>query len=154
MAPKTWLLVLLLLPVLLGAQSLNDDYMFPGDEAWEEPTYPVLTKPEFNLGGLLGNILVDNKWYSQLRLRPEVAIWKVGIGMDIDLLFDGEGKLRRKGCDLLVVNAVGDGKAFGTEDNTGWLLSSDGSETALPLGSKSLMASRILDEVRALVSDD
>lgn len=99
MAPKTWLLVLLLLPVLLGAQSLNDDYMFPGDEAWEEPTYPVLTKPEFNLGGLLGNILVDNKWYSQLRLRPEVAIWKVGIGMDIDLLFDGEGKLRRKGWE-------------------------------------------------------
>ena len=45
------------------------------------------------------------------------------------------------------------GKAFGTEDNTGWLLSSEGSETALPLGSKSLMASRILDEVRALVSD-
>ena len=69
------------------------------------------------------------------------------------VLDHGRAKLRRKGCDLLVVNAVGDGKAFGTEDNTGWLLSSDGSETALPLGSKSLMASRILDEVRTLVSD-
>ena len=51
------------------------------------------------------------------------------------------------------MNAVGDGKAFGTEDNTGWLLSANGAETALPLGSKTLMSSRILDEVRALVPD-
>ncbi|GAA3715293.1 bifunctional phosphopantothenoylcysteine decarboxylase/phosphopantothenate--cysteine ligase CoaBC [Gordonia hankookensis] len=69
------------------------------------------------------------------------------------VLDHGRAKLRRKGCDLLVVNAVGDGKAFGTEDNTGWLLSSSGTETALPLGSKTLMSSRILDEVRALVPD-
>ena len=58
-----------------------------------------------------------------------------------------------QGCDLLVVNAVGDGKAFGTEDNTGWLLAANGNETSLPYGSKTLMASRILDEVRALVPD-
>ncbi|MFW0784947.1 bifunctional phosphopantothenoylcysteine decarboxylase/phosphopantothenate--cysteine ligase CoaBC [Gordonia sp. CPCC 206044] len=70
------------------------------------------------------------------------------------VLDHGRAKLRRKGCDLLVVNAVGDGKAFGTEDNTGWLLSAGGTETALPLGSKTLMSSRILDEVRALVPDD
>ncbi|MDY6811790.1 MAG: phosphopantothenoylcysteine decarboxylase, partial [Actinomycetota bacterium] len=65
----------------------------------------------------------------------------------------GRAKLRRKGCDLLVVNAVGDGKAFGTEDNTGWLLSATGTKTALPLGSKTLMSSRILDEVRALLPE-
>lgn len=69
------------------------------------------------------------------------------------VLDHGREKLRRKGCDLLVVNAVGNGKAFGTEDNTGWLLAATGSETALPLGSKTLMASRILDEVRALMPD-
>lgn len=69
------------------------------------------------------------------------------------VLDHGRVKLRRKGCDLLVVNAVGDGKAFGTEDNTGWLLSAAGTETALPFGSKTLMSSRILDEVRELVPD-
>ncbi|MCH5643520.1 MULTISPECIES: bifunctional phosphopantothenoylcysteine decarboxylase/phosphopantothenate--cysteine ligase CoaBC [unclassified Gordonia (in: high G+C Gram-positive bacteria)] len=69
------------------------------------------------------------------------------------VLDHGRAKLARKGCDLLVVNAVGDGKAFGTEDNTGWLLSAQGAETALPLGSKTLMSSRILDEVRGLVPD-
>ncbi|MEE4022966.1 bifunctional phosphopantothenoylcysteine decarboxylase/phosphopantothenate--cysteine ligase CoaBC [Gordonia sp. PKS22-38] len=69
------------------------------------------------------------------------------------VLDHGRAKLRRKGCDLLVVNAVGEGKAFGTEDNTGWLLSAAGTETALPLGSKTLMSSRILDEVRELLTD-
>ena len=69
------------------------------------------------------------------------------------VLDHGRAKFRRKGCDLLIVNAVGDGKAFGTEDNTGWLLSANGSETALPFGSKTLMASRILDEVHTLVRD-
>ncbi|MGP3705751.1 bifunctional phosphopantothenoylcysteine decarboxylase/phosphopantothenate--cysteine ligase CoaBC [Gordonia paraffinivorans] len=69
------------------------------------------------------------------------------------VLDHGRAKLKRKGCDLLVVNAVGEGKAFGTEDNTGWLLSAEGAETALPYGSKTLMSSRILDEVRRLVPD-
>ena len=70
---------------------------------------------------------------------------------DGGVLDHGRAKLRRKGCDLLVVNAVGDGKAFGTEDNAGWILTVDGNETALPFGSKTLMASRILDEVAVIV---
>lgn len=57
----------------------------------------------------------------------------------------GRAKLRRKGCDLLVLNAVGDGRAFEVDENSGWLLGADGGETALPLGSKSAMAARILD---------
>ncbi|UQE73207.1 MULTISPECIES: bifunctional phosphopantothenoylcysteine decarboxylase/phosphopantothenate--cysteine ligase CoaBC [unclassified Gordonia (in: high G+C Gram-positive bacteria)] len=72
---------------------------------------------------------------------------------DGGVLDHGRAKLRRKGCDLLVVNAVGEGRAFGTEDNTGWVLSADGTETGLPYGSKTLMASRILDEVSSLVPD-
>ncbi|MFT4086633.1 MAG: bifunctional phosphopantothenoylcysteine decarboxylase/phosphopantothenate--cysteine ligase CoaBC [Gordonia sp. (in: high G+C Gram-positive bacteria)] len=72
---------------------------------------------------------------------------------DGGVLDHGRAKLRRKGCDLLVVNAVGGGKAFGTADNTGWVLTADGAETGLPYGSKTLMASRILDEVASLVPD-
>jgi phosphopantothenoylcysteine decarboxylase / phosphopantothenate---cysteine ligase len=64
-----------------------------------------------------------------------------------DVLEHARAKLERKGCDLLVVNAVGEGKAFGTEDNAGWLLSVDGSEQAIALGSKSRMASDIWDAV-------
>ncbi|MEJ8277739.1 bifunctional phosphopantothenoylcysteine decarboxylase/phosphopantothenate--cysteine ligase CoaBC [Pseudonocardia spirodelae] len=66
---------------------------------------------------------------------------------DGDVLHHGRAKLARKGCDLLVVNAVGDGKAFETADNAGWLLARDGGETELPFGSKALLASRIWDAV-------
>ncbi|MEJ2854483.1 MULTISPECIES: bifunctional phosphopantothenoylcysteine decarboxylase/phosphopantothenate--cysteine ligase CoaBC [unclassified Saccharothrix] len=64
-----------------------------------------------------------------------------------DVLEYGRAKLKRKGCDWLVVNAVGDGRAFEVEDNAGWLLSADGAETALPHGSKARLASAVWDAV-------
>jgi phosphopantothenoylcysteine decarboxylase/phosphopantothenate--cysteine ligase len=64
-----------------------------------------------------------------------------------DVLFHARAKLRRKGCDLLVVNAVGEGRAFEVDHNDGWLLTSDGNELALQHGSKTLMASRIVDAI-------
>ncbi|OZF31021.1 bifunctional phosphopantothenoylcysteine decarboxylase/phosphopantothenate--cysteine ligase CoaBC [Rhodococcus sp. 14-2483-1-1] len=66
---------------------------------------------------------------------------------DGDVLTYARAKLERKGCDLLVVNAVGDGKAFEVDHNDGWLLGADGSEAALGEGSKALLASRVLDSV-------
>jgi phosphopantothenoylcysteine decarboxylase / phosphopantothenate---cysteine ligase len=66
-----------------------------------------------------------------------------------DVLHHGRAKLARKGCDLLVVNAVGEGVAFEQPDNAGWLLAADGGETELPIGSKALLASRVWDEISA-----
>jgi len=68
-----------------------------------------------------------------------------------DVLHHGRAKLVHKGCDLLVVNAVGDGRAFGTEDNAGWLLAANGSETELPRGPKALLASAVWDAVTPLL---
>jgi phosphopantothenoylcysteine decarboxylase/phosphopantothenate--cysteine ligase len=68
-----------------------------------------------------------------------------------DVLFHARTKLARKGCDLLVVNAVGDGRAFEVDSNDGWLLAADGTETALEHGSKTLMASRIVDAIAGIV---
>ncbi|KZS60753.1 bifunctional phosphopantothenoylcysteine decarboxylase/phosphopantothenate--cysteine ligase CoaBC [Mycobacterium ostraviense] len=68
-----------------------------------------------------------------------------------DVLFHAREKLQRKGCDLLVVNAVGDGRAFEVDNNDGWLLASDGTESALQHGSKTLMASRIVDAIVAFL---
>lgn len=68
-----------------------------------------------------------------------------------DVLFHARAKLARKGCDLLVVNAVGDGKAFEVDHNDGWLLTADGTESALEHGSKTLMASRIVDAIAGLL---
>ncbi|SHJ92987.1 Phosphopantothenate-cysteine ligase /Phosphopantothenoylcysteine decarboxylase [Pseudonocardia thermophila] len=70
-----------------------------------------------------------------------------------DALHHGRQKLARKGCDLLVVNAVGDGMAFEVPENAGWLLAADGSETVLPHGSKALLASRVWDAVAARLRD-
>jgi phosphopantothenoylcysteine decarboxylase/phosphopantothenate--cysteine ligase len=64
-----------------------------------------------------------------------------------DVLFHARSKLRRKGCDLLVVNAVGEGRAFEVDNNDGWLLGADGNEVALEHGSKTLMSSRIVDAI-------
>jgi phosphopantothenoylcysteine decarboxylase/phosphopantothenate--cysteine ligase len=68
-----------------------------------------------------------------------------------DVLFHAREKLRRKSCDLLVVNAVGDGRAFEVDSNAGWLLAADGTEVALEHGSKTLMASRIVDAIAGLL---
>ena len=64
-----------------------------------------------------------------------------------DVLTHGRRKLARKGCDLLVVNAVGIGKAFGTRDNAAAILAADGTETQSPLGPKSVLASALLDRI-------
>jgi phosphopantothenoylcysteine decarboxylase / phosphopantothenate---cysteine ligase len=71
-----------------------------------------------------------------------------------DVLFHARAKLQRKGCDLLVVNAVGDGRAFEVDSNDGWLLASDGTESALQHGSKTLMASRIVDAIVTFLHGD
>jgi phosphopantothenoylcysteine decarboxylase/phosphopantothenate--cysteine ligase len=36
-----------------------------------------------------------------------------------------QAKLARKGCDLLMCNAVGDGVVFGQDDSAGWILVPD-----------------------------
>jgi phosphopantothenoylcysteine decarboxylase/phosphopantothenate--cysteine ligase len=70
----------------------------------------------------------------------------------MDYLAHGRAKLARKGCDLLVVNAVGGGRAFGTPDNAAVILGADGAEVDVPLGPKSLVAAAVCDEVARLVS--
>jgi phosphopantothenoylcysteine decarboxylase / phosphopantothenate---cysteine ligase len=66
-----------------------------------------------------------------------------------DVLTHGRAKLARKGCDLLVVNAVGPGQAFEVEHNAGWLLGDDGVELEVSEGPKSLLASYVWDAVAA-----
>ncbi len=70
---------------------------------------------------------------------------------DGDVLTHGRAKLARKGCDLLVVNAVGEGKAFGQPDNAGVLLGADGSEVQIPLGPKMVLAAAVCDAVAGLL---
>jgi len=63
------------------------------------------------------------------------------------VLDHGRAKLQRKGCDLLVVNAVGPGKAFGQLGNAGVILGADGTEVGVPFGPKALLAASLWDAV-------
>ncbi|WP_375475328.1 bifunctional phosphopantothenoylcysteine decarboxylase/phosphopantothenate--cysteine ligase CoaBC [uncultured Jatrophihabitans sp.] len=65
------------------------------------------------------------------------------------VLEHGRAKLARKGADLLVVNAVGPGRAFGQADNAGVLLGADGSEQVVEFGPKAVLAAAIWDAVAA-----
>ncbi len=66
-----------------------------------------------------------------------------------DMLRNGRDKLARKGCDLLVVNQVGGGLAFGTADNQAVVLGADGSATDVPRGPKEALADVVWDLVAA-----
>ena len=58
-------------------------------------------------------------------------------------------KLARKGCDLLVVNPVGNGRGFGSADNEAVVYGADGSQTPIPHGSKEALAEVVWDLVAA-----
>lgn len=66
-----------------------------------------------------------------------------------DVLANGREKLRRKGCDLLVVNEVGERKTFGSEENEAVVLGADGTETPVPYGPKEALADTVWDLVSA-----
>jgi phosphopantothenoylcysteine decarboxylase/phosphopantothenate--cysteine ligase len=64
-----------------------------------------------------------------------------------DLVSNGRAKLAAKGCDLLVLNKVGNGLAFGTSDNEAEILAADGQQVSVPLGPKESLAEVIWDNV-------
>ncbi|WP_306338150.1 bifunctional phosphopantothenoylcysteine decarboxylase/phosphopantothenate--cysteine ligase CoaBC [Streptomyces sp. KL118A] len=85
------------------------------------------------------------------RPRPGQVI--VGFAAETDdVLANGRAKLARKGCDLLVVNEVGERKTFGSEENEAVVLGADGSETPVPHGPKEALADTVWDLVAQRLS--
>jgi phosphopantothenoylcysteine decarboxylase/phosphopantothenate--cysteine ligase len=64
----------------------------------------------------------------------------------------GREKFERKGCDVLVVNDVSEGKVFGQADNEVVILARDGSETPVARADKATIADAIWDVVLRLTS--
>ena len=82
------------------------------------------------------------------RPRPGQVI--VGFAAETDdVLRNGQAKLAAKGCDLLVVNQVGGGLAFGTSDNEAVVLARDATPTPVPRGAKEVLADVVWDLVAA-----
>ncbi|MFC8277807.1 bifunctional phosphopantothenoylcysteine decarboxylase/phosphopantothenate--cysteine ligase CoaBC [Streptomyces sp. NPDC057271] len=100
----------------------------------EAPVVELVRNPD-----ILAEISAD-------RALPDQVI--VGFAAETDdVLANGREKLRRKGCDLLVVNEVGERKTFGSEENEAVILGSDGSDTPVPYGPKEALAEKVWDLV-------
>jgi phosphopantothenoylcysteine decarboxylase/phosphopantothenate--cysteine ligase len=65
------------------------------------------------------------------------------------VLDHGLAKLRRKGCDLMVINPVGEDVGFGTPDNQATIAAADGARVDVPRSSKEALAHAVWDEVAA-----
>jgi phosphopantothenoylcysteine decarboxylase/phosphopantothenate--cysteine ligase len=78
----------------------------------------------------------------------------VGFAAETDTSPDqARAKLERKGCDLLVVNPVGNGLGFGTPDNEAVVYGADGTVTPVSRGPKEALADVVWDLVAARLSE-
>ena len=64
-----------------------------------------------------------------------------------DAIEYGKQKLARKGCDLLVINDVSDGKAFEVADNAVTIISADREPVEVALSNKEVIAETVCDLV-------
>lgn len=78
---------------------------------------------------------------AQLEARPALVVGFAAETQDVTRY--GRDKLVRKGLDLIAANAVGEGLAFGQDDNQLTLISADG-EHVLPKASKTELARQML----------
>jgi phosphopantothenoylcysteine decarboxylase / phosphopantothenate---cysteine ligase len=85
------------------------------------------------------------------RARPRAEATRqilVGFAAETDTSAEAaQAKLARKGCDLLVVNPVGNGLGFGTADNEAVVYGADGTVTKIPRGPKEALADVVWDLV-------
>lgn len=51
------------------------------------------------IGGAVGATTIDGVNYQYFSLRPDIPIWKFGIGLDLGFYFDADGNLRKEDWD-------------------------------------------------------
>jgi phosphopantothenoylcysteine decarboxylase / phosphopantothenate---cysteine ligase len=89
-------------------------------------------------------------------LLPPATVRQVLVGFAAETDTSPEAahaKLARKGCDLLVVNPVGNGLGFGTPDNEAVVYATDGTVTPIPRGPKEALADVVWDLVAATMNE-
>ncbi len=53
----------------------------------------------YGMDGVFGFVNIDNETYSQVRLMPEITFGKIGFGLDMDILIDNNGRIRKDDWD-------------------------------------------------------
>ncbi|MDP8242100.1 MAG: FecR family protein [Candidatus Celaenobacter antarcticus] len=65
-----------------------------------ETDKPKSTRKSILPGSLgIGTVTIDGITYTRIRLMPEIPIWKFKLGLDFDILIDGDGGIRKKDWD-------------------------------------------------------
>ncbi len=73
--------------------------IFAQDQPKSPASQPSTEAPspfDFGMGAVFGAVTIDGKNYQQIGLRPEIKLWKLGIGLDVHVLLDDEGKVRQE----------------------------------------------------------
>jgi hypothetical protein len=53
----------------------------------------------FNMGGGVGTVMLGDNTYTQIRLMPELVFGKFGLGLDVNLMIDSNGNVRKEDWD-------------------------------------------------------
>lgn len=100
---KLLILICIFLPLVIWAQEAEEQP--PEVVELPEPEPDFMDAPSsadslnFFAKGAVGAITIDGVTYSQIRLRPELEFGKIGVALDIDLLFDAQGRVSFKTWD-------------------------------------------------------
>ena len=97
--------------------------------------------------------LVSQRASSGDRTRPVLVGFAAETGdTEGDAVHHARVKLRRKGCDLLVLNDVSGGAVFGADSTAALILDDAGGEVAVPPGPKAALAAAVWDRVAGRLS--
>ncbi|PKL74317.1 MAG: hypothetical protein CVV27_21110, partial [Candidatus Melainabacteria bacterium HGW-Melainabacteria-1] len=91
---KIRLILILLMIAFTTALAADEVPAAPTDQAADGQS-PV----NFGMGAVFGAVTIDGMNYQQIGLRPELTLWRIGIGLDIHVLLDEEGKVREEDWD-------------------------------------------------------
>jgi len=90
--------------------------------------------------------------HTRANKRPVIVGFAAETGDANGTVMDhARAKLERKGCDLLVVNDVSEGRVFNADDNEAVILGADGIVRDVPSGPKSDLAHAVWDVVADLL---
>lgn len=84
---KFLFLIVILIPVWLSAQDMP---------------FAVKNKTKFASSGMVGYETIDSLTFYRARLIQEFKFWKIGVGIDLDFLFDKDFRLRVEDWDHLI----------------------------------------------------
>ncbi|NQT65221.1 MAG: FecR domain-containing protein [FCB group bacterium] len=68
-------------------------------EQEEEEVEDSSSAGPFNMGGGVGAVMLGEETYTQIRLMPELVFGKFGLGLDVDLMIDSNGNVRKEDWD-------------------------------------------------------